>query len=190
MIRRDFGGFGATQTPQQIVNERVAAMVTVNNALYAALADFNASANSTDNERLTWEVENWHTNAKKWMDFATEAALSETKFAGWRKWGIALANDADGIFGRLNNTTWTKYARNIALTFPSGLGTVIKTGVGGATSIVTQVAAGAGEATAAAGKGVGKTLLWVGLPLAAVFFIVTSGGRAINVGPFRIGGGR
>lgn len=190
MNLRALQGLAAAPSAGQIVNDRVTALVAVNTALYDALARFNASANSTDNERMTYEVEAWHTNALKWMESATEASQDPTKFAGWRKWGLTLARDADGIFGRLNNSTWTNYLLNFAKTFPSAVGTAVKIPVTGVLNVAQDVAEGTGKAAAKASKGLGISLLWIGLPLAAILVFATMGGRSIGVGPVRVGGGR
>lgn len=183
-----YGSFGeVAPTPGQIVTERVAAMVKVNDVLWAALAKFEQSATATNKARIRYEVENWHTNAKKWMDSADEASKSDAKFKGWRAWGATISKSADDIGSKMGSSTIGSAVYDFMANFPTSLGVVTKTAVKGVTSIATTVAEGAGEAGAAAAWGVGKMLLFVGIPLAVILLMATSGGRGINVGPVRLG---
>lgn len=191
MAYRTLGAYGyfgeIAPTPGQIVTDRVSAMVKVNDALYAALAGFRSSATSTNVDRMIYEVENWHTNALKWMESAEAASKTEAQFKGWKTWGLTLSRSADDIGSRMSSSTVGSAAYDFAANFPSSLGIVTKTVVKGATGVARELASGAGEAAAAAGWGIGKTILFIGVPLALIFMAITSGGRGLSLGPVRLG---
>lgn len=191
MAYRTLGAYGyfgeIAPTPGQIVTDRVSAMVKVNDALYAALGAFRSSTTSTNVDRMVYEVENWHTNALKWMESADAASKTEEQFKGWRAWGVKISRSADDIGSRMGSSTVGSAVYDFAANFPASLGIVTKTVVKGVTNTARELAEGAGDVAAAAGWGLGKTLLFVGVPLALILMLATSGGRSLGVGPVRLG---
>lgn len=191
MAYRTLGAYGyfgeIAPTPGQIVTDRVAAMVKVNDALYAALAAFRSSPLSTNVDRMIYEVENWHTNALKWMESAEAASKTEAQFKGWKTWGLTLSRSADDIGSRMGSSTVGSAVYSFMSNFPASLGIVTKTVVKGVVNTAREFAKGAGDAAAEAGWGIGKTILFVGVPLVLILMLATSGGRSLGVGPVRLG---
>ncbi len=118
---------------EETISSKVKEMVRINDDLYKALASYKLAVSlgrwtsplgallyaTDDIERATYEVENWHTGALKWMTDGAQA-VRDGKVApeAWGEWGIRLSESAREVGAKLNDSGIVSRAKSFASTMP------------------------------------------------------------------------
>jgi len=140
------------------IKKLIDAMTKINDDLYRALGSYKAQVlagrwlggpigmiiySADDVPHATWEVENWHTGALKWM---TEGATALRKGLitekQWGDLGLVFAKNAEGMLVKLRDASGITRAKQFAATMPAAFKTVLKAAGEGAGAGLKAIGAG------------------------------------------------
>jgi hypothetical protein len=140
------------------IKKMVSAMTKINEDLYRALGSYKMQVaagrwlggpiglliySADDVEHATWEVENWHTGALKWMTEGTNALRKGTiTEKQWGDMGLVFAKNAESMLTKLRDASGITRAKQFASTMPAAFQTVLKAAGGAAGAGLKAIGAG------------------------------------------------
>jgi len=156
------------------IKKMVDAMVKINDDLFRALGSYKAQVlagrwlipvgigfliySADDVPHATWEVENWHTGALKWMTEGASALRKGTiTEKQWGDLGLVFAKNAEGMLTKLRDASGITRAKQFAAGMPAAFQTVLK-----------KTGEAAGEGLKAIGSGLPWWLIAGGLVIGTV----------------------
>ena len=168
-------GFG------DVYDDLVAQVQTVNDAMYAAVAngDFATGATAQSAQQF---VDNWNRTAAAWQGLAPQARAGTLKGGtdSWIALGQKLVSELATLDQYIDDTATMTVVENFIRDFPASLAAVTKQAINGALNtgknIIDQTV----------NEGV-KTVLLVGGALALVAYLISKSGASVNTKYVSIG---